>query len=405
MKRLFWTNFFALLLVVVALAEWICATRLIAGFGSLSIPAELHFIGPGLICAFNRRLLTRTQLSPGPTRRLRQIYTGFAFSSVFGLLFLTLTGALWSVVWAGFHAFDLAGFDLSMEPVSRAADLFATGGLISIGGAMAYGYGLGQRKVWINRFEVAMPGLAPSMNGLRLVQISDIHLGGFTPVSALARYIDRVNGLAPDLIVITGDITDGVAHAAETFPVLGRLRARLGVVAILGNHDIYSGAEAVTGLLRRHTGFRVLVDENLRVEDGEAALWIVGLLDRGRDWARGLTECPVFERLYRQVPAGAAVVVLSHRPDLFDHAARLDAPLVLAGHTHGGQLAIPLRGGRTATLARFMTRYPRGTFRRGNSLLHVNLGLGVTGQPVRVATPREITEITLRRAPPSAGGV
>jgi hypothetical protein len=269
---------------------------------------------------------------------------------------------------------------------------------------MAYGYGLGQRKVWVNRLEVEMPGLASSMDGLRVVQISDIHLGGFTPVSTLARYIEQVNELEPDIVVITGDITDGVAHAAETFPVLGRLRARLGVVAILGNHDVYSGASAVAKLLGRYTGIRVLVDENLRIDDRGGSLWIVGLLDRGRDWARGLAECEIFERLYREVPSGAPAVVLSHRPDLFDHAVRLGAPLVLSGHTHGGQLAIPWRRGQALTLARFMTRYPRGSYRRGNSLLHVNLGLGVTAQPVRVATPREITVISLRRAAPSTGG-
>jgi predicted MPP superfamily phosphohydrolase len=401
---LFWNHFFALLLLAIALAEWLCATRLLASIGGLRLPAEAHLLGPALIYAFNRRILSRVQPTSPRSRRLRQAYTAFAFTSVFGLLFLALTGLLWSVVWAGLQAIELAGLSLSVEPVSRMADLLATGGLLSIGGAMAYGYGLGQRKVWVNRFEVPMPGLASSMDGLRLIQISDIHLGGFTPVSTLARYVEQVNQLEPDLVVITGDITDGVAHAAETFPVLGQLRGRLGVVAILGNHDVYSGASAVRKLLGHYTGIRVLVDENLRVDDSDGSLWIVGLLDRGRDWARGLTECRIFEGLYRELPAGAPAVVLSHRPDLFDQAARLGAPLVLSGHTHGGQLAIPWRRGRALTLARFMTRYPRGSYRQGKSLLHVNLGLGVTGQPVRVATPREITEITLRRSAPSTGG-
>jgi hypothetical protein len=96
------------------------------------------------------------------------------------------------------------------------------------------------------------------------------------------------------------------------------------------------------------------------------------------------------------LPPGAPSILLTHRPDLFEQAAKLGIPLVLAGHTHGGQLAIRLRRGRVASLAHFMTRYPRGTYRRGDSVLHVNLGLGVTAQPIRVASPREITVITLR---------
>jgi predicted MPP superfamily phosphohydrolase len=146
----------------------------------------------------------------------------------------------------------------------------------------------------------------------------------------------------------------------------------------------------------------VLRDESAFIERDGARLYIIGLDDRGSDWARGVLHCDELDELHAALPPAAPVVLLTHRPDLFVHAARLGIALVLAGHTHGGQLALSL-GGRAASLARFMTRFPRGTYRQGTSVLHVNLGLGVTGQPVRIASPREITLIRLGRAASSAG--
>ena len=262
--------------------------------------------------------------------------------------------------------------------------------------AMAYGYAFGQRRLWINRFDLPVTGLDQRLDGRTIVQISDIHLGTYMPAERVERYVERVNALEPDLIVITGDITDGLAHAPETFRALGGLRGRYGVLAVLGNHDVYTGADEVEAALRTYTEFTVLRDQTTTVEIDGGRLAVVGLDDRGLDWARGLPECAVLERLWAELPDELPSLVLTHRPDLFGHAARLGATLVLAGHTHGGQLAIPWRRGRAATFARFMTRFPRGTYRHGDSVLHVNLGLGVTGQPVRVGTPREITAITLR---------
>jgi predicted MPP superfamily phosphohydrolase len=220
---------------------------------------------------------------------------------------------------------------------------------------------------------------------------------------AIRGYVDRVQTLAPDFIVITGDITDGLAHAHGTFPALGRLKAPSGVAAILGNHDVGTGADDVCEALAKFTDFRVLNDEVMTVRRGGDELAVIGLRDRGLDWARGVASCPELDELAASVPKHVPHILLSHRPDLFPQAAGLGCALVLSGHTHGGQLAIPWTRGRRATLARFMTRYPRGTYVAGDSVLHVNLGLGMTGQPVRVATPREITVVTLRAGSSSAG--
>ncbi|TFH19321.1 MAG: metallophosphoesterase [Myxococcales bacterium] len=399
MTRLFWTNFFSLLLVFVAIAQWVCATWLLRELGGVHVPAAAHLLGTLALYLINRLIVTRPMPPPGLARTLRRGYTGVAFTSLFGLLFLVVVGLVWAVAWTCATAVAMVvGAGLETGPVATTVRAFATAGLLGIAGAMAYGYTVGQRRLWINRFTVPIADLPADLDGLRVAQISDIHLGGFTAPHQVARYVERVNDLDADVVVITGDITDGLDHAAETFPVLGALRAKHGVLAILGNHDVYTGEAEVAEALRRYTGFTVLLDEVIEVAVGDSRSHVIGLRDQGLDWARGVADSPILTALHGRLPDGAIALLLSHRPDLFDHATRLGVPLMLSGHTHGGQVALPLGRGRVATLARFMTRFPRGTYRQVATTLHVNLGLGLTGQPVRLACPREITEITLTAA-------
>jgi predicted MPP superfamily phosphohydrolase len=394
LRRLFWQYFFRILLFAIAVAEWVCTTWLAHGLFGVTLPWWSHVVAPLGIYLVNTAVLRSAPPKAGWPLYLRRGYTAFAFSCVYGLLFLAILGVSASGLW---HALALAGADIVRASYDEVVAAIGTGGLLAIGAAMLHGYTRGARRVWVNRIDVAMENLPAALDGLRVVQLSDIHLGPFMRGAAISAHVERVNRLRPDLIVLTGDITDGLDHAPETFRALAALRATHGVVAILGNHDVATGATAVKGALARYTDFAVLDDDLLEIFRGTSRIWIVGLMDRGLDWARGVRTCPILERLYTSVPRGEACVVLSHRPDLFPHAAELGCELVLSGHTHGGQLGLRWRPGGVATLARFMTRWPRGTYRIGRSLLHVNLGLGMTGQPVRVATPREITVLTLRR--------
>ena len=142
---------------------------------------------------------------------------------------------------------------------------------------------------------------------------------------------------------------------------------------------------------------RIPVREAIIVLEREGThLHILGVDDAGLDWTRGVREHYALPPLAARLPSGAASVLLSHRPDLFAQAAGFGIGLVLSGHTHGGQLALPWPSARPSSLAHFISDFPRGTYRIAESTLHVNLGLGVTGQPVRVFSPREITLITLR---------
>jgi predicted MPP superfamily phosphohydrolase len=208
-----------------------------------------------------------------------------------------------------------------------------------------------------------------------------------------------VNALAPDLVCVTGDLVDRRETCAVAFPTLAGLRARHGVVVTLGNHDVYAGADAVTAALERLTPFAVLRNARMELRIGEAALAILGVDDLGRDWARGVPEHPALPPLAARVPSGQPIIVLSHRPDCFRQAARLGATLMLSGHTHGGQLALPAwLGSRARNLAEFITEFDRGLYRESDATLYVNRGLGFTGQRVRLFTPREIACIELRPA-------
>jgi predicted MPP superfamily phosphohydrolase len=264
---------------------------------------------------------------------------------------------------------------------------------------MGYGYTFGQRELHVTRVPLAVPGLPAGLPPLRIAQISDVHVGTNLSMGQLRRFVAAVNATHPDLICITGDIADSpLAELDRFFPVLGELSARHGVCAILGNHDHYAGAERVSDALRRCTPFRVLRDEAVTLDLDGHPLHVVGLDDRGRDWARGLTADPRLDALLAAAPAGVPVLLLTHRPDVFAQAAAAGVALTLAGHTHGGQLALPGRRGTRRNLAQFITPFSRGLFRAGDAHLYVNSGLGVTGQRIRLFTPREITLLELAGA-------
>ncbi|MCX8072800.1 MAG: metallophosphoesterase [Candidatus Binatia bacterium] len=366
----------------------------------------LHFFAVAtLLGGFNfwlvrRRRNTQRQLMD----RLPQLYHAAAFTCLFVAGFLVLN----HLIWQGgnfLHAMltsEARGMGTTKRPLRAGPlDERATGwlGLMGIVGLFGYGYTLGQRRLQVARISVPCARWPATTPPLRLVQLSDIHVGTNMRVDELQGFVARVNALEPDLICITGDIADNARSDLDKyFPVLASLRARYGVVAILGNHDHYAGAERVATALRRHTDFTVLRDEVFPLHLAGGRLHVIGLDDRGLDWARGVPHVPQLETLCRALPEEDPKLLLCHRPDVFPQAAALGIDLVLSGHTHGGQIALPWFSGRRMSLAQLITRFDRGLFRRGDSLLYVNCGLGVTGQRIRLWTPREITMIELRAA-------
>ena len=234
-----------------------------------------------------------------------------------------------------------------------------------------------------------------------MAQISDLHIGPQLRAPLLRELLAQVNRLEPDLIVITGDLFDfDPAFIEEGCRELAALDAPLGVVAVLGNHDVYTGVEAVAKGLAEWTRIRVLRDEWMTVELAGAALAIAGVEDPGRGWSERDSTHDALARLAAELPRELPRLLLVHRPSYFAEAAQLGFPLALAGHTHGGQIALP-GPGQHHNVSRLISRWTRGLFRdeATGALLYVNRGLGVAGPPVRLNCTREISLHRLIAAP------
>ncbi|MEO8601052.1 MAG: metallophosphoesterase [bacterium] len=364
-----------------------------------------------LLYVFNRRL-TRAERGRRAGVSYRW-YSATAFTSIFCSAFLLAAWLVFSVADTALGALTAHTWGATVQGMVSASvgDAFhwvASLGMVGIGLVMAYGYVFGQRELRVSRLELSVAGLA---RPLRIAQISDIHIGQNLRRTQLERFVAAVNATEADLICITGDIVDSArADMATFFPILAKLEAAQGVVAILGNHDHYADPDRVEAALRQWTPFTVLRDDAMTLplpdtvmngSGGDAHLHVIGLDDRGRDWARGMVTDARLGTLLDAAPAGVPVLLLVHRPDIFAQAAASGVALTLSGHTHGGQLAIPWRGGRRRNLAEFVTTFSRGLYRRGGASLYVNAGLGVTGQRIRLFTPREISIFELTAASPA----
>src|SRR6266436_4203331 len=246
------------------------------------------------------------------------------------------------------------------------------------------------RELVVTPIDLPLRGLSAPV---RLVHVSDLHLGPLADRAALREALDRVAALAPDLVCVTGDLVDSPATDLDAWmPELARLTARHGVFAVLGNHDRRAGGDRVAAALARWSGWRLLRDEVATVEVAGARLHLVGLEERPEGQA-----ADALPDLVARVPGGAPFVVLAHRPSVLPVAAAVGVPLLLAGHTHGGQLAVP--GVPQLNVARLLQMgFEAGCYTRDGTLLHVNRGLGTSGQRVRVGVPREISVLTLTAA-------
>jgi len=309
--------------------------------------------------------------------------TGALLVAAAGWVALAVAGAIPA------EAGMLAGA-LELSPAFRPLGTAAMG--LGIG-LTAYGYFFGYRRLTVDAVEVHIAGLPLSLDGHRVVHVSDLHVGPFSDPRALAHAFERVAELEPDVVMVTGDIVDTPYTDLDAWvPALEQLQAPGGVFAILGNHDFYAGYGRVAEAIARWTSWRLLRDEAVAIEREDGRLWLLGLEDRLPPASDvGLPA------LLACVPSGEPAVLLTHRPDVFPAAAAAKLPLTLCGHTHGGQMAMP--GLPRLNVARFlMTPFDGGWFRSGTSLLHVSRGLGTSGQRIRIGVPRDISLIVLRRA-------
>ncbi len=273
--------------------------------------------------------------------------------------------------------------------VAAASALLGAGGLI-------YAREIEPRRVEVAQRALTLPRLAPAFDGYRLVQIGDFHLDDWTRPERLNRIVDAVNGLRPDLVAIMGDFASYSARRLDAEVLTGalqRLSAPDGVVAILGNHDYLTDV----GLVRRcvrEGGVVELVNDFFSLRRGGADLHVAGLDSVMEGRSR-------LDLVLGRLPEEGAAILLAHEPDFADVASatgRFD--LQLSGHSHGGQVRLPLL--TRLVLPPFSGRYPRGLYRVGNMILYTNRGLGTVNARLRFLCRPEITVLTLRS--PAAGG-
>ncbi|MBV9747090.1 MAG: metallophosphoesterase [Acidobacteriia bacterium] len=267
--------------------------------------------------------------------------------------------------------------------------------------AGAYGLLWGRLNLRVTRQPIRIANLPRAFHGFRIAQLSDIHVGPFMSEDQIRKYVEMANELKPDLVALTGDfVTWDPSTAPVVVNALSGLKAPFGVFGSLGNHDAWADAEDLLTDLFAHTGVRILRQEQTPIKTGNEAFNLIGVdftnsrIMRVGGWHLSSRKLEGVENL--MVP-GTANILLSHNPDSFDRAAELGIDLSLAGHTHGGQLALEFISPEIAP-SRLVTPYVAGWFQKPGGQLYVNRGIGTIAAPMRVGAPPEITVYELLRA-------
>ena len=284
------------------------------------------------------------------------------------------------------------------SPITRRRFLGA--GACAAGGFALYAGEIARHWIEVSENDVFIPGLPPAFEGFRIAQISDIHMDEFTEAFFVHEVVNRVNGLNPDAVFLTGDFVTAefaprkfaIGAGWQCAGILKQLKCRQRY-AVLGNHDVMIGADEVSEALTDN-GIIVLRNYYTPLERSGGRIWLAGLADP-------LQGCPDPEATMPasicNVP-GEPMILLCHAPDYVDdllmHPSGKAVSLMLCGHTHGGQVRLPLIG--PLILPRMGRKYVKGWFRFGRLQMHVNRGIGTVGVPFRLDCPPEISMLTLR---------
>jgi uncharacterized protein len=283
-------------------------------------------------------------------------------------------------------------------PLSRRR--FMQTGLAGMAGVALYAGEFARHELEINRREVVLANLPDTFDGYNIVQLSDIHMDEFTEPFFLRRVVTRLNQMRPDMVVLTGDfVTHGfaprrfaVGAAWQCANILNEIECRQRI-AVLGNHDIAVGERPVTAALRANE-IPLLRNSCIPIERDGGRIWVAGLDDPVTGRPDPDLAIPSSIRNLRAEP----VIVLCHAPDYVDQLLAdpvgSSIALMLSGHTHGGQVRLPLLG--ALQLPDGGKKYAEGMFRFGKLQLYVNRGIGCVGLPFRLNCPPEITSVVLR---------
>ncbi len=316
-------------------------------------------------------------------------FSGFSFfvgtflSRVFRIHFLNYYAYIWLGVIAVSFFVLLATF-VVMKLAPDQAKLLTIIGLCITSIIVLVSLVNGLRKPIVREITVPLKKFSASLSGFSIVHLSDIHLESYKSKKTIGYMVDIVNGLKPDLVVITGDLIDGnICKDVAFCQHLERLNATYGVLAVTGNHEFYAGMDIFNELAIR-SNVKILRNENMTVA---GLVQVVGVDDdeahrfggKGPDLDTALKGCDLTK----------PVILLYHRPDKFDEAVTKGVDLQLSGHTHGGQIP-PMD-----LLVWLYYKYPAGLFRKGDSFIYTSYGTGYWGPPMRFLSRNEIVKITL----------
>ena len=269
--------------------------------------------------------------------------------------------------------------------------------LLPLAGCSVYGAYVGKDRLEITEKELFFKDFPKSMDGFTIMQISDIHAGPFMDGYRLSGFVEKMNQLSSDIVVITGDIINwGTTYIDEVIEVLSDIKTKKRVFAVLGNHDFYSDVDGLCKKLAK-AGIEVIRNRVIKINGNSksASIYLAGIDDPRGSWYLN-EDFPFVRDTLKDVPKEGFKVLLSHRPNVFDLASKQGVHLTLAGHTHGGQIILPSVSGHGPSLASIAYEHDYGLYKKGDSHLYVNKGIGVVGPPVRVNCPREITRIVLK---------
>jgi predicted MPP superfamily phosphohydrolase len=243
-------------------------------------------------------------------------------------------------------------------------------------------------SIIVENVTVRLARLPKKFDGFRIVQLSDIHHSPYTDIKHIMRAFNQANELAPDIIALTGDyISHDDSYIPPVVEAMGKLRAKHGVYAVMGNHDHWTNGTLISDMMKNE-GIRVLNNEGFRLEYNGASIWLAGV----DDLLVGLTDLPA---ALKGSHKKEMKLLLAHNPSIIRMAEPARIDLMLSGHTHGGQ--IRLRETKESILfPRRQRRLSSGLHRRGETQIYITRGIGTVVLPMRYGCPPEVSVIELR---------
>lgn len=249
-------------------------------------------------------------------------------------------------------------------------------------------------KIAVPVRRVAVVDLPPALQGFKIAQLSDSHLGYYVHLNDLAEAVEKIQPQNPDLVLVTGDISDDIKILPDALRIIDRLNPRYGIYASVGNHEYYRGIQAVLRAFEKGP-FPILINDHVNIDVGPTEIFLGGADDPRtlrNDYTQFLQN--TIDITMRGAPARTFKILMSHRPEGLNHSSVMGINLVLSGHTHGGQIGF---GGRSLLEPIFPEKYLWGIYRKTNTTLHTSGGMG-HWIPFRLGVPAEAPILILEKA-------